>query len=73
MDCSSPGSSVHEILQARVLEWVAIPPWGDLPNPGIEPHMSFIGRWILYPQVTREAPIKDYRWLELYNVLLQSH
>ena len=25
MDCSLPGSSVHEILQARVLEWVAIP------------------------------------------------
>ena len=25
MDCSTPGSSVHEILQARILEWVAIP------------------------------------------------
>ena len=24
MDCSLPGSSVHRILQARVLEWVAI-------------------------------------------------
>ena len=24
-DCSPPGSSVHEILQARILEWVAIP------------------------------------------------
>ena len=24
MDCSLPGSSVHEILQARLLEWVAI-------------------------------------------------
>ena len=24
MDCSPPGSSVHEILQARILEWVAI-------------------------------------------------
>ena len=24
VDCSLPGSSVHEILQARVLEWVAI-------------------------------------------------
>ena len=23
MDCSPPGSSVHEILQARILEWVA--------------------------------------------------
>ena len=25
MDCSLPGSSVHRIFQARVLEWVAIP------------------------------------------------
>ena len=25
MDCSPPGSSVHSILQASVLEWVAIP------------------------------------------------
>ena len=25
MDCSLPGPSVHEILQARILEWVAVP------------------------------------------------
>ena len=25
MDCSPPGSSVHGILQARILQWVAIP------------------------------------------------
>ena len=25
MDCSLPGFSVHRILQARILEWVAIP------------------------------------------------
>ena len=38
MGCSLPGSSVCEILQARILEWVAMPsPPGDLPNPGIEP------------------------------------
>ena len=24
MDCSPPGSSVHRIFQARILEWVAI-------------------------------------------------
>ena len=37
MDCSLPGSSVHEILQARISEWVAFPSPGDLPNPGIKP------------------------------------
>ena len=35
--CNSPGSSVHGILQARTLEWVAFPPPGDLPHPGTEP------------------------------------
>ena len=25
VDCSQPGSSVHGILQARILEWVAFP------------------------------------------------
>ena len=28
--------TVHGILQARILEWIAIPFSGDLPNPGIE-------------------------------------
>ena len=27
----------HGILQARILEWVAFPSPGDLPNPGIKP------------------------------------
>ena len=37
MDCRLSGSSVHGILQARILEQVAMPSSGDLPNPGIEP------------------------------------
>ena len=37
MDGSPPGYSFHGILQARILEWVAMPFSGDLPNPGIEP------------------------------------
>ena len=37
MDCSLPGSSVHGILQARILEWVAISCLGYLLNPGIKP------------------------------------
>ena len=36
-DCSLPGSSVHGILQARILELLPCPPPGDLPDPGIEP------------------------------------
>ena len=37
LDCSPPGSSVHGILQARILEWLPLPTPGDLSNPGIEP------------------------------------
>ena len=38
MDCSSPGSSIHGIFQARVLEWSGLPfPFpDDLPDPGID-------------------------------------
>ena len=36
-DCSPPGSSARGILQARILEWVSIPPPGDLPDPEIGP------------------------------------
>ena len=37
IDCSLPGSSVCGILQARILEWVAISSSRDLPGSGIEP------------------------------------
>ena len=36
MDCSPPGSSVHGILQARILDWLPFPSPGNLSNPGIE-------------------------------------
>ena len=39
-DCSLPGSSVHGILQAIILEWVASSRGSSL--------VSWIGRWILY-------------------------
>ena len=37
MDCSLPGSSVHGILQARILEWVDIPFSRGLSDPAIKP------------------------------------
>ena len=36
-DCSLPGSFVHVIFQARILEWVAISFSRDLPDPSIKP------------------------------------
>ena len=37
MECSLPGSSVHGILWARILEWVAISFYRGSSDPGIKP------------------------------------
>ena len=42
----SPGSYIHGILQAKVLEWVDFPSPGDLPNPGSNLGLLHC-RWIL--------------------------
>ena len=52
MDCRPPGSSVHEVLQARMLEWVAISSPGNLPNPEIEPWSSALQADILPTEPT---------------------
>ena len=61
MGCSLPGSSVHGILPARILEWVAISSsWGSSqPRDGNRVScVSCIGRRVLYDQATWEAPIE---------------
>ena len=45
MDCRPPGSSVHGILQARILEWVAMPSSRGLGNPGINAHFLCLLHW----------------------------
>jgi len=52
MECNTPGSPIHGILQRRIVESVAIPSLPeDLPDPAIEPtshYLSCIGRQVLY-------------------------
>ena len=48
MDCSPPGSSVHGILQARILKWVAISFSRASSRSRDRTLISCIGRWILY-------------------------
>ena len=51
MDCSPPGSSVHGILQARTLEWVAMTSSMGSSQPKDQTcvsHISCIGRQVLY-------------------------
>ena len=59
MDCSLPGSSVHEISAARILEWVAISFSRNLFHPGTEPKllMSPAGAGGFFTtSTTREGP-----------------
>ena len=50
MDWGPPGSSVYEILQARILEWVAMPFAKGSPQPRDQTCLSYnscVGRQIL--------------------------
>ena len=56
MDHSLPGSSVHRILQARILEWVACSPLGDLPILGIKPAS------LMFPALTGRVFTTSITW-----------
>ena len=55
MVCSLPGSSVHGIFQARILEWVTISFSRESSWPRDWTHIFYIKQWILYYQATWEA------------------
>ena len=55
MDCSPPSSTVHGILQARILEWVAIPFSKRSSRPRDETQVFCIGRRIPYCWAIQEA------------------
>ena len=54
-DCSPPGSSVHGISQARILEWVAISFFRGSSWPRDRTRVPWIGSRVLYRRATREA------------------
>ena len=59
MGHSLPGSSVHGILQARILEWVAMPSSRGSSLPRNQIWVSCIGRQVLYQShVTWEARLR---------------
>ena len=58
---SPPSSSVHEISQSRMLEWVAISFSKRSSQLRDRIPISCIGRQILYPWATREAPELEVR------------
>ena len=85
MDCSLPGSCVHRILQARILEWVAVPfsrgssqprsptlQANSLPSepPGKSPHsISYFCKTQIKYKKTRKR-YSEYLFLSTYICLL---
>ena len=55
LDCRPLGSPVRGILQARILEWVAISSSRQSSRPRDQIHISCTGRWILYHWTTLET------------------
>ena len=60
MDCSSPGSSVHGIVQARILEWVAISSSRGSSRPRDQTQVSCIAGGFFTIWATRGALIKPW-------------
>ena len=66
-DCSPAGSSVHGILQARILEWVAVPSSRGSSRPRDRTcisHISCIGRWVLHYCCHLRSPVLMVRTSE---------
>ena len=74
MDCSPPGFSAHRILQARILEWVAMPSSRGSSPLGDQTHISWIADRFFTLWATREAYSgllrgKDEVWSQLKGLL----
>ena len=68
VECSLPGSSVHGILQARILEWVAISFSRGSSRPRDSTWVSHIAGRRFNLWATREAPFLLYRSLLIIEV-----
>ena len=73
MDCSPPGSSVHGILQARILEWIAMPSSRVSSWPRDQTHVSCIASRFLTIWVTREAQPSHTRYYLRYILCIIKH
>ena len=72
MDCSPPGSCVHGIFQARLLEQVSMFISGDLPNAGIEP-ASLGSPELAGGFFTTAPPRKSLMYIYIYSVYIYTY
>ena len=76
MDCSPPGSSVHGILQARILQGIAMPSSKGSSQPRDQTclsSVSCIGRWDLHPQRHLGSPYSIMKVKVRSCPTLQAH
>ena len=66
LDCGPLGSSVHEIPQATIPEWVAISSRKRCSRPTDRTHVSCIDRWILYHSRPRGSQVYVAGWTTPY-------
>ena len=69
---SPPGSSVHGILQARILQWVAIPFSRESSWPRDWTHVSRIASRLINIWVTRETQYWIRKYLKEFNYLFKD-
>jgi len=65
VDYCPPGSSVHGILQSRILEWVAMPSSKGSSQPRDRTHVSYVsytGRRVLYHEHHLRSPQSVYTY-----------
>ena len=67
MNCTWPVSSVHRILQARTLEWVAMPSFRGSSQPRDGTQVSCIASGFVTNWATREAPLFQYHIVLIAN------
>ena len=72
MDCSPPGSSIHGLLQARILEWVVMPPSRGSSQPRDWTHISYVYLHWQAGSLPRAPPglVVKWKWKSLSCVRL---
>ena len=71
-DYSPAGSSVHGILQARILEWVAAPFSRGLPNPGIKPRSPALQMDSLLSEPPAKPYVSHVHWVSYLTILFSA-
>ena len=76
MDCSPPGSSVHGISQARILEWTAMPSSRGSSQPKDQTQVSYNAAGFFTSWSTREALSECqvlYNFVPFVGLCIQHH